>query len=142
MLAGLLHNIGYWVLLQECPEDLERALKASREQSIALHAAERQIIGASHAEIGAYLLGLWGLPHAVVEAVALQHSAHDVAHTHFDVLAAIVIARCLVAPEPLAQLGATADVAANDKFLQSLHAPFGWQEAQQRALSVSGDVAP
>ena len=30
-------------------------------------------MGANHAEIGAYLLGIWGLPDAIVEAVAAHH---------------------------------------------------------------------
>ena len=30
--------------------------------------AEREKLGASHPEIGAYLLGLWDLPHDIIEA--------------------------------------------------------------------------
>lgn len=74
LLAGLLHKIGYWVLLQECPQDVVRAVVMARAESIPLPVAERHVIGASHAEIGAYLLGLWGLPYSVVEAVAFQHA--------------------------------------------------------------------
>ena len=33
----------------------------------------------THAEIGAYLLGLWGLPHPIVDAVA-HHHAPDASH--------------------------------------------------------------
>jgi HD-like signal output (HDOD) protein len=140
MLAGLLHNIGYWVLLQECPLELERALLMARARSIPLHVAEREVIGASHAEIGAYLLGLWGLPHAVVEAVAFHHEPDRVAHTHFDVLAAIVIARHVTAEESLAGVAPRADAAANDKYLQALHVPYDWHEAQQRASKACGDA--
>ena len=67
MLAGLLHDIGYWILAQECPDDLSNAVELAVSTDIALHAAETRIIGASHAEIGAYLLGIWGLPYSVVE---------------------------------------------------------------------------
>lgn len=35
---------------------------------------ERRTTGATHAQIGAYLLGLWGLPYSIVEAVALHHA--------------------------------------------------------------------
>ena len=35
-----------------------------------LHEAEKRIIGTSHAEIGAYVLGLWNLPPVIIEAVA------------------------------------------------------------------------
>jgi HD-like signal output (HDOD) protein len=35
--------------------------------------AETAVIGVPHAELGACLLGIWGLPTAIVEAVALHH---------------------------------------------------------------------
>jgi HD-like signal output (HDOD) protein len=35
--------------------------------------AELQVLGANHADVGGYLIGLWGLPVPVVEAVALHH---------------------------------------------------------------------
>ncbi|MBM0104936.1 HDOD domain-containing protein [Steroidobacter sp. S1-65] len=136
MLAGLLHNIGYRVLLGECPGLLTEAQASARTQSVPLHIAERQIIGASHAEIGAYLLGLWGLPHGVVDAVAFQYMPDHVEHTHFDALAAIAMAHTIVAQ---AGRPAGADVESNNKLLQSLHAPFDWSEAQRRADEASGD---
>ena len=87
MLAGLLHDIGYWILAQECPHDLSEAVKLAVSSGIPLHAAETQVIGASHAELGAYLLGIWGLPYPVVEAVANHHQPERVTHAEFDVLA-------------------------------------------------------
>jgi HD-like signal output (HDOD) protein len=62
MLAGLLHDIGYWVLAQECAADLNTAVELSVTAAIPLHEAETLVMGASHAEVGAYMLGLWGLP--------------------------------------------------------------------------------
>lgn len=37
-------------------------------------AAEMAVIGTTHAAVGAYLLGLWGLPEGLVKAVAGHHS--------------------------------------------------------------------
>ncbi len=62
MLTGLLHDIGYWILVQECPKELAQALELSQTGGLPLFECERQTAGATHAEIGAYLLGLWGLP--------------------------------------------------------------------------------
>lgn len=140
MLAGLLHNIGYWILTQECPDDLERAFTLARERSIPQHLAEREIIGASHAEIGAYLLGIWGLPHAIVEAVAFQHTPDEVQHAQFDVLAALAIAQCVASEKSSTPATRSANADANERYLQSLHAPYDWQEAQQRALNVCGEL--
>ena len=45
---------------------------------------------ASHAEIGAYLLAIWGLPYAVVEAVAHHHRPTRVM-AGLDSLVALVV---------------------------------------------------
>jgi HD-like signal output (HDOD) protein len=43
----------------------------------------------THAEIGAYILGLWGLPYTVVEAVAYHHFPGRVPQNGFDILASV-----------------------------------------------------
>ncbi len=73
MLAGLLHDIGYGVLAQERPAELSASVELAAAAAIPLHEAEFRLVGASHAEIGAYLLGIWGLPYSVIEAVAHHH---------------------------------------------------------------------
>ena len=136
LLAGLFHNIGYWVLRQECKEDLQCALDLARSQQIPMHEAERQVIGASHAEIGAYLLGLWGLPPAVIEAVAFQYRPTQVQQTNFDVLAALVTAETLIAADtPLVPGVPDRSDPIGEDYLQRLGAPFDWEEARSRALS-------
>ncbi len=67
---GCCTTFGYWVLVQECPDALARALQLSQSENLPLFECERRATGATHAEIGAYLLGLWGLPYSIVEAVA------------------------------------------------------------------------
>jgi HD-like signal output (HDOD) protein len=136
LLAGLFHNIGYWVLLVECKEDLQRALDIARSQGIPMYEAERQIIGASHAEIGAYLLGLWGLPYSVIEAVAFQYRTAQVQQAHFDVLAALVTAEVLIAADtPLVPGVPDRTEPIGEDYLQKLKAPFDWQEARSLALT-------
>jgi HD-like signal output (HDOD) protein len=138
-LAGLFYNVGYWVLLQERPEDVARAIQLARAQGIPLHEAERTVIGASHAQIGAYLLGLWGLPYPVVEAIAFQYRPELVDQTAFDVLAALVTAeRLTMAGDPLIP-GITdrADLIVGEDYLQALNAPFTWSQAQQSVLTHS-----
>lgn len=67
--AGLLHDAGKLVLLSRAPAAIEPARGGA-----ARAAAERAALGADHAGIGAYLLGLWDLPHDVVEPVAFHHA--------------------------------------------------------------------
>jgi HD-like signal output (HDOD) protein len=62
MLAGLLHDMGYSVLAQERSAELSASVELAAATAIPVHEAESRVIGVSHAEIGAYLLGIWGLP--------------------------------------------------------------------------------
>lgn len=71
--AALLHDVGKLILAARLPEAFERALLAAQQQNRPLHSIETELTGISHAEIGAYLLALWGLPPAVVTAVSQHH---------------------------------------------------------------------
>jgi len=73
VVAALLHDTGKLVLATQLPGPFEIAVRTSREQGVALHVVEEGLIGTNHADVGAYLLGLWGLPKTVVEAVYLHH---------------------------------------------------------------------
>ena len=71
--GGMLHDIGKLLLAANLPEAFKEALAKSREQQIHLWDAETGVFGATHGELGACLLGIWGLPMPIVEAVALHH---------------------------------------------------------------------
>jgi putative nucleotidyltransferase with HDIG domain len=72
-IAGLLHDLGKLVLANSLPAFYLESMKVAAAEKLPLWQAEQKVIGASHAEIGAYLLALWGLPQRVVEAVAWHH---------------------------------------------------------------------
>ena len=72
--AGLLHDIGILILASRFPEDYGKVLETSRRSGGDLETSEFHIFGATHGEVGAYLLALWGLPEAVVEAAAYHHN--------------------------------------------------------------------
>jgi HD-like signal output (HDOD) protein/ActR/RegA family two-component response regulator len=134
MLAALLHDIGYWVLLQECPDELQQAIHNARAANLSLPEAEIQAFGASHAELGAYLLGLWGLPYPIIEAVAHHHAPQRIEQTRFDVLAAVAIAHSLSDSQDVNVWDEPAiphDVV-DAAYLASIDAPFDWAEAQRR----------
>jgi HD-like signal output (HDOD) protein/ActR/RegA family two-component response regulator len=138
-LAGLLHDIGYWVLIQECPDELAQAVELSRSQGLPLFECERQTTGATHAQIGAYLLGLWGLPYAIVEAVALHHTPLAVTPHGYDLLGALAVSHALLESQNAhALFGAdtpdhgAAQPGVDAAYLAAVHAPFDWQEAERR----------
>ena len=91
--AGLLHDIGKLILASSLPEQFGRvAAQASGDHL----EAEREAFGATHADVGGYLLGLWGLPGAVVEAVNLHHSPRESQTNGFTALTATHVANCLI----------------------------------------------
>lgn len=94
-IAALLHDVGHLILAMRLPTDILTSLWAGRTTGEPTWQAEMAEIGTSHAAVGAYLLGLWGLPLAVVEAVALHHTPHQIKHSEVDVLLALHVADVL-----------------------------------------------
>jgi HD-like signal output (HDOD) protein/ActR/RegA family two-component response regulator len=144
LLAGLLHDIGYWVLAQECPEELRGAVERAVAHCVPLHVAEAEIIGASHAEIGAYLLGIWGLPYPVIEAVAHHHLPGRVVQSEFDILAAVCSAHALVPEDDASVFDAplSPDPRVDESYLASVNAPFNWPEATRRVAATLKSQEP
>lgn len=95
-LVGFLHDCGRILLASELPDRYREAAALAEAQTQSLVEAERTVFGASHAEAGAYLLGLWGLPHTVVEAVAYHHDPRSCANQSFSLLTAVVAAEAAV----------------------------------------------
>lgn len=94
-LAALLHDVGKLILASEMPARFAQVLETARERLQPVHEIEREILGVTHAEMGAYLLGLWGLPWTVVEAVAHHHVPGRVPQQGLDALATVHIANLL-----------------------------------------------
>jgi HD-like signal output (HDOD) protein len=69
--AGMLHEIGQLVIATSAPTE-GRRIRHSIAGGAHPWAAERAVLGTTHAEVGAFLLGIWGLPLSVVQAVADQ----------------------------------------------------------------------
>jgi HD-like signal output (HDOD) protein len=71
-LAGFLHNIGELILGQYFPDDarkIEEMVKSGKPQI----ECEIKTAGCDHADIGSYLLSLWQLSPAAVQASMLHH---------------------------------------------------------------------
>ncbi len=91
-LAALLHDIGKLVLGANQPEGSAEAQRMVEGHGMTGPEAERVVFGATHAEIGACLLGQWGISDAVVEAVAWHHHPATANRNAFTALAAVHIA--------------------------------------------------
>ena len=75
-IAGLMHDIGKLLLAANKPAVFEGVLARAAAQGEGFHTAERAVYQADHAELGGYLLGLWGIPDEVLQAVAYHHAPH------------------------------------------------------------------
>jgi len=95
ILAGLLHDIGRLIFASKLPDQFRAALNLSRERGCEIYEAEEEIMGTSHAEVGAYLLGLWSIPHVAVEAIAHHHRPTRIPHSGFDTSTALYVADVL-----------------------------------------------
>jgi putative nucleotidyltransferase with HDIG domain len=87
--AGLLHDIGKLMLACRLSRSHAEAAYRAKMRGIPLWVAEHEVLSATHAEVGAYLLGLWGLPDGVVESVAYHHCPVNCANNSFCALTAL-----------------------------------------------------
>jgi HD-like signal output (HDOD) protein len=94
--AGMLHDIGKLVLATNMPELFAQSVRLAEANGLEFYQAEIQVLGASHADIGGYLLGLWGLPVPVVEAIALHHQPGLMPQASFGPLTIVHAADVLV----------------------------------------------
>lgn len=103
-LAGLFHDIGQLTLASQIPGPYREVLSLVKSDKLPVAEAEQRILGATHAEVGAYLLGLWGIPDRVVEAVAWHHTPAKCPGDSFTALTAVHVADALVRPDDAASL--------------------------------------
>jgi HD-like signal output (HDOD) protein len=92
---GMLSHIGTLILYAKRPDEMEAVVKRVEIEGITIDQAETDQFGAGHAEIGAYLLGLWGFPAPVIQAVAYHHRPMDLPHKEMNALTAIYVAQHL-----------------------------------------------
>ncbi|MHB8863297.1 MAG: HDOD domain-containing protein [Pirellulaceae bacterium] len=101
MLAGFLHEVGSLALVQPFPSDHEQQY---REEVETLDGEE------SHAEAGAYLMSLWGLPASIVTAIAFQHCPSSSSEQSFTPLTALHAANAILHAKASNAIGASGTI--------------------------------
>ncbi len=75
--AGLLHDAGLLVLEQFFQRDFLEARAEQKETGAPLWKCEEESLGMDHGTVGGLLLGRWGLPAMIVDAVTNHHHAEE-----------------------------------------------------------------
>ncbi len=90
--CGLLHDIGKLLIAAHLSDAFRQITTRMRREGGRMAAAEMAVLGTTHAAVGAYLLGLWGLPEPLVNAVAGHHAPGRSAGASLDLVGVTHIA--------------------------------------------------
>jgi HD-like signal output (HDOD) protein/CheY-like chemotaxis protein len=88
-LAGLLHDTGQLIFASGLPDEYAAVIAKATSQNLQVWQVEQEVFGATHADVGAYLLALWGLPNPIIEAVAMHHQPSHCAAPEFSPAVAV-----------------------------------------------------
>ena len=93
--AGLLHDVGKLILAVNLPSQFKQALEDRANDGKSFWEAEQRIYETTHAEVGGCLLGLWGLPVELTQAVAFHHRPAAAPTGGFSLVTVVYVANCL-----------------------------------------------
>jgi putative nucleotidyltransferase with HDIG domain len=94
-IAGLLHDIGKLIFANNLTESYINVRNICGRKGHEIYEAELEVFEASHSQVGAYLMGLWGLSPDVVEAAAFHHKPSQFLNGKFTVSTAVHIANAI-----------------------------------------------
>lgn len=132
MLGGILHDVGKLVLADHFGPEYAMVCLAAERAELALLSAELDQFDASHADVGGYLLGLWGLPQDLVEAVALHHDPGAHESNRFTPLTAVHAANALVHGAEAAGAGSSR---VDRRYLKQIRCDQRWPQWRRLAES-------
>ncbi len=93
-IAGLLHDVGK-IILHVIPDYRQRISSLETDDSYEYRNEEQELLNTTHAEVGAYLLGVWNLPEKVIEVVAMHHNTMLLDRPGFSSAKCVMIANIL-----------------------------------------------
>jgi len=94
-IAGLLHDLGKVVLDQHVHERYSETLQAAAGRNCLLVEVEAELLGVTHAEVGAWLFERWNLSPGLIEATRCHHNP-ALAGEHAKAVAIVHLADILV----------------------------------------------
>jgi HD-like signal output (HDOD) protein len=94
--AGVVHDVGKIIIALSMPAAMRQIVEDAKTTGRPFHELEHEALGVTHAEVGAYLLGVWGLPLSIVETAAYHHAPSRSGSEPNGVLAAVHLASGVV----------------------------------------------
>lgn len=95
--AGIMRDVGMLVLGSDPAKRYGAVLAKARETGQALSVVEKTELGVTHGMVGAYLLGVWGVPFVLAETVCYHDNPSAVTEGNRQILAAVHLADGLAA---------------------------------------------
>ena len=106
--AGLLHDIGYFLLDQHLRRHFLRYVSNAR-QAVELERSsvglEEEAFTFNHASLGAYVAGQWSLSDAICAAIEYHHRVHEYEGEHAELVATVALADHFAAMQGWTGLG-------------------------------------
>lgn len=94
-IAGVLHDTGKLILVSKMEQLYGDALVLARKENITLRQAEMQKFKSTHCDMGAYLIGLWGFPSDIIEAIGFHQQLEKYPADTFSPALAVHIANVM-----------------------------------------------
>lgn len=94
-IAGMLHDVGKLFYAVNCPEEFHDLMVLKESNGATYLETEQQMLGTTHAELGAFVLATWGLPAVILEGIAFHHTPARHAGERFCPVTAVHVANAL-----------------------------------------------
>ncbi len=76
--AGLLHDLGIFILVIYFTEEYRLVIDQMQSQSVTLEQAEQKVLNTDHCEVGSIVAKHWRLPKAIRFCIAKHHKPDDI----------------------------------------------------------------
>ena len=130
--AGLLHDIGKVAIAANLSRQFNEAQFHARANKLPFWKAEQQTLGATHSEVGGWMMCTWGLPLAVVEAVTLHHHPSRQQSRKFSALTAVHFADAFAHATAMDQLPGLLDSSYVDALRLRHRVPLWWDFCRKK----------
>lgn len=103
-LTGIVHGVGLLLFASRRPAQFTSIAREAKQREVPMAEVMHEQLGITDAELGAYLLGLWGFPTRMVAAVGRQHHPKQLLGGTPDACDTVYVARRLaVDPEVIVE---------------------------------------